>query len=122
MRKEIESLKTEVMTKVSALKERLIRVINDLPDSTKGVRMLSKNCCTVPFSMIRDNSFRLSPSYWMTLELKTNLIKIVESSGIEALSKHIEEILQTGEVKARNGSTIPIHPEIIQKLKEAWEA
>lgn len=121
MRKEIESLKTEVMTKVSALKERLIRVIKDLPDAPSEVRLISPGCGIVSSKdLFKRNNW--SPEYWLTNSLKKDLTKIVESSGIEALSKHIEEILQTGKVKARNGSTIPIHPEIIQKLKEAWEA
>ena len=121
MRHEVESLKNELTDKVTALKQRLLKVINDLPDSPSEVKVISPGCGIISSRNLFKND-NWSPEYWLTNSLKKRLTQIIEASGIEALSKHIEDIIQTGKVKAKNHNTITVHPEIIQKLKEAWES
>jgi hypothetical protein len=68
--------------------------------------------------MIGKHGGNLSPRYWLTRELKTQLIDLVESSrGIDSLITNIETVLNAGKLK--DGSKVP--PNVLDALKKAWE-
>ena len=100
-----------------AAKERLKQKILSLPDSAEGVTMLSKNCCTVPFSFMSSGK-SWSPSYWLTKETKNELISMIDSNrSIDTVITSIEAVLASGKLK--DGSKL--NPNVLTALKEAWE-
>jgi hypothetical protein len=97
---------------------RLVQVINALPDSADGVRMLGKNCCTVSMNLVGQHGFNLSPRYWLTQETKTQLVELVNGNrGIESLITSIEAVLATRKLK--DGTKLP--PNVIEALRKGWE-
>lgn len=99
-------------------RNRLITTIQGFPEAADNVKMLGPNCCSVPLSMIGKHGGNLSPRYWLTRELKTQLITLVKDSrGIDSLITNVETVLSTG--KLREGSKVP--PNVLTALKKAWE-
>jgi len=114
MKKEIQGIAAHYL----AARVRLLKVIESLPDSADGVKMLGKNCCTVSMSLVGQHGFNLSPRYWLTRETKTQLKELVEKNrSIESLITAIEAVLATGKLK--DGTKIP--PNVIEALRKGWE-
>jgi hypothetical protein len=99
-----------------AAKARLRQRILSLPDSAEGVTMLSKSCCTVPFSLMGHKNW--SPNYWLTKEIKNELVSMIDSNrNIDSTITSIETVLASGKLK--DGSILPTN--VLTALKEAWE-
>jgi hypothetical protein len=108
---------SEICKQVLTAKERLKQVILSLPDSAEGVTMLSTNCCTVPFSLM-SSCKSWSPSYWLTKDIKEELIAVIDSNrDLTHTVSAIEVVLTTGHLK--DGMHIPSN--VLTALKEAWE-
>ena len=108
----------KIVDETQAARDRLKAAIKALPESAEGVRLLSKNCGVVPFSLIASHGLRLDPKYWLARETKAELLQLVDSKRTtETLVGTLQEIVNTGRLP--NGTQIP--PNIIIALKEAWE-
>ena len=117
MKKNFESIAEQT----AKARERLKNAIRALPDSADGIKMLGKNCGSVPFSLIAKNGFNLSAHYYLTHETKTVLLKLIDSNRpIEVLVKAIETILTTGKLQC-SGYVETIAPNVLEALKKAWE-
>jgi hypothetical protein len=109
---------TDIASEFEQARLRLIEAIKDLPDSAEGAKILGKNCCSVPLSLIGQQGFNLSPRYWLTRETKTQLTELVENSrGVESLITSMEAILATRKLK--DGTRIPFN--VVEALRKAWE-
>jgi len=111
----------ELEDQTSLARERLKNAIRALPDSADGVKMLGKNCGSVPSSMIASHGFNLSPHYYLTLETKRVLLNLIDSNRtVMSLINAVETVLNTGKLKC-SGYTETIAPNVLEALKKAWE-
>jgi hypothetical protein len=111
----------DIAEQAALARRRLKNAITALPDSADGVKMLGKNCGSVPFSMIAKHRGNLSAHYYLTHETKRVLLELVDSNRTEdSLVNAIEAVLSTGKLKCI-GYTETIAPNVLEALKAAWE-
>ncbi|MBE3145473.1 MAG: hypothetical protein IMZ61_16350, partial [Planctomycetes bacterium] len=102
---------TSIASEIRQARLRLKKVIDSLPDSADGIKMLGSNYAMVPLSTIAQHGFNLSPRYYLTRETKTQLKELVDTNrNIETLITSIEAILATRKLK--DGTKLP--PNIIE--------
>jgi hypothetical protein len=114
MKSALESLSTDLQN----MKSKLIDLINNLPENAEGIVKLGRNCCVVPISVITKNNLNMSPRYYLHVESKQAMIRMIESStGPDILIKRMEEIIKIGAVGQER-----IHPEFIKALTKIWRS
>jgi hypothetical protein len=104
-------------------RNRLAQIIKSLPDSSDDIRILPghTNCGVVSFSKIGSNGGRLDAQYYITMETKKTLLRIIESNrSVDTITNFIENVLATGTLKDK-GYTSTIAPIVLSALKKAWE-
>jgi len=119
MKKIFQDLKSEVQV----AKERLKEAIRNLPDTADGVKRLGHNCGVVRSNDVFKHGYILSPHYWLTCQLKRDLIEYIDSNrDVPATINCIEDILKTGIFVGSAGrQNSRLHPSIVKELKKAWE-
>jgi hypothetical protein len=114
-------LKTEVdniTTQVEALKQKLINFIEGLPDANCFKR-LGPNYGTITFGDIQKHRGILSPSYYLSFDVKKYLIRTIKNKSITELNSFIDGLIAEQSYENKE-HTEPIRPDIIQKIKELW--
>jgi hypothetical protein len=106
-----------------AIRDKFKALIQSLPESADGVKMLGTNCCSVSMNLIKEHGFNWSPRYWLCAETKTALIAMIDKSqSMASLSKSFEKVIATGKVDLGSYATQSvIPPNVLNALKQIWE-
>ena len=113
----------DLRAQLAQIKSRLAELIETLPDAADGVQLLpgSTKCGVVSFSTIAANQGILSPSYYLTSEIKQEMLTRIQAGSIDSVINLVEGILQTGKLALpgrRGGHNLP--PVFVNKLREIW--
>lgn len=110
----------KLVSQIGIIKAQLIKQIQELPNATPGVKMLSKNCAIVSSKTVMENGGILSASYYINHENKKRLIERIERGSIESLGKMIDGIIERGSINHESGQCTKVSPAFIKALKEMW--
>ena len=105
----------EIEAHVQEVRQTLIDKVRDLPEAANGVKKLSNNCATVNFSTIMEHGGILSPRYYLTKDVKENLISRLQHGNTDQIRKLIESILESGKFEQQ---TLP--PNFLAALGKVW--
>jgi len=110
----------KVLNVSQELRAKLAALVDSFPDGPERIKRLSKNCCVVSLSTIRDNGFVLSPEYYMSGTSKDRLKAIFQETSLKCLDDKIKEILETGWIPEKNKNRIKACPEFLAALEKLW--
>jgi hypothetical protein len=108
-------------TKTAILKQATYDLIDTLPDTADGVKLVpgSLLCGKVSFSALGKGT-NLSPEYYLTHKAKQALKELVRVTSVEHLEDKINRILDTGRMPVERGRNINLPPNFLDSLKQIW--
>lgn len=112
----------DIKKQISEFREKLSKLIEDMPDGVDGINKLNNNCGTVMFSTVAKHNLNLSPSYYLNKDAKQRMQEIIARTQVENLERVIEKIIQTGSIPLSSGQRLGVNPEFVAKLWEMWLA
>src|SRR4030042_1124622 len=104
-----------ITKEIANIRESLIDFIKGLPEANTGIKFIAPNCGIVSFSTIQKNDGILNPAYYLNSTVKDELIKIIQTTKIEALENKIDNIILSEKI-----GIFQLNPEFIEQLKQIW--
>jgi hypothetical protein len=104
------------------IRRRLCLLVDSLPDCAPGVITLNKNktCCVVSLSTISKNKGILSPSYYLTKEVKDEMKRRIEKDDVEEIIRFVEGMIQSRKIViGRQSNSLPGN--FVDELREIWK-
>lgn len=105
----------EINKKLEELKQKLIDMVNGLPDSP-DIKKLDKNCYLVSSTLLARHD-NWSPGYWMSNDLKETLTRNIRNSM--DLDSLMSKLIERGTYKIGDKMQT-VHPYILKQIKEIW--
>lgn len=107
---------SEAIEEAEQARQDVIKIVENLPDNP-AIEKLSKNCIVIPFKEV-DVQRSLHPTYYDFKQQYKMITSRMSSVSLHNVGTFLKSVIDTGWLVLPDKSRFPIHPKVVENLKE----